>query len=129
MTSTTLARPLALAWGAVALAAAALLPVAAALVASLPACPLRSATGWPCPACGSGRALAALGSGDLYAALAANPLAVAAAAGFGALGVVAALAELAGRPLREPRELAAWARFAIPLALLADWLYLAGAGR
>ena len=129
MSPRPLSRPLALAWGTVAVAGALLLPGLAGLAGRLPSCPLRAATGWPCPSCGSGRAVVALAHGDLLAALAANPLLVAAGVAFLGLGLVAALAELRGRPLSEPRELPRWARLALPAALVADWLYLLGAGR
>lgn len=124
MTRRPLSRQLAVAWGAVALALVALVPWLARQTARLPACPLRAATGWPCPGCGSGRALTALAHGELAAALAWNPLAVVALVAFGAAGVAALAAELAGRPLAEPRELPGWARVALPLSLVADWLYL-----
>ena len=129
MSARRFARPLALGWAAIALGGAALLPVLADVAGRLPRCPLRAATGWPCPTCGSGRALAALASGELGAALAANPLVVAVGFAFVGLGVAAGLAELGGRPLAEPRELPRWARLALPAALVANWLYLVGAGR
>lgn len=125
MTARPLSRQLAFAWGAVAMAGAALLPWIGSLPARLPACPLRVATGWPCPGCGSGRAMAALARGDLAVALGWNPLAVAGLVAFGVAGLVAAVAELAGRPLAEPRQLPGWARVALPAAIAADWLYLA----
>jgi hypothetical protein len=129
LTAQPLPRQFALAWGAVALAGAALVPWLGPRTAALPACPLHVATGWPCPACGSGRALAALADGDLAGALGWNPLAVAAFVAFGAAGVLALAAELAGRPLREPRTLPGWMRVALPLAVVADWLYLTWALR
>jgi len=120
-----LARQLALAWGAAVVAGAALLPRLGRHVELLPACPLRAATGWPCPACGSGRAVAALAGGDWLAAFAWNPLAILALALFAAAGLAAAAGELAGRPLGEPRELPGWARLGLPAVIAADWLYLA----
>lgn len=125
MTARPLSRQLALAWGAVTLAGAALAPWLGRQIDRLPGCPFHAVTGWPCPACGSGRALAALTHGELLAALAWNPLAVGAVAGFGCLGVAALAGELAGRPLREPRVLPGWARLAVPLALVVDWIYVA----
>jgi len=124
LTTRPLSRQLALGWGAAALAGAALVPWLGRRVDRLPACPLQAATGWPCPACGSGRALAALAHGELGVAFAWNPLAVAAFAAFALAGLAAAAGELAGRPLGEPRTLPAWARVTLPLALAADWLYL-----
>ena len=123
-----LSRPLALAAAATALVAAALLPFAAPRLAALPACPLRAASGWPCPACGSGRALTALAAGQPLVALAANPLAVAGLVGLGLLGLAAGAAELAGRPLHEPRELSRPLRLALVALFAANWLYLVRRG-
>ncbi|HEU5182573.1 MAG TPA: DUF2752 domain-containing protein [Candidatus Polarisedimenticolia bacterium] len=58
-------------------------------------CPFRQITGWPCPTCGSTRALAALTQGRLIEALSFNPL-VAAVALF---LVAAAMVSLACRSL------------------------------
>ena len=46
-------RQLALLWGGVAAALVALSPLAARFAAYLPACPLKSLSGFPCPGCGS----------------------------------------------------------------------------
>ena len=127
--SPKLSRGVALGWLAAVGAALALAPFASFLVRHLPPCPLRAAVGIPCPACGSGRALAALTALDPLAALAWNPLAALGALGFATLGVAAAAGELGGRPLVEPRALGGRARAAIILALAANWLYLAWSGR
>jgi hypothetical protein len=124
-----LSRAVAFAWAAAALAGAILLPLAGHFAERLPACPWRAATGWPCASCGSGHALRALAAGDLGAALAANALIVAAALAFAGLGLAAGVAELRGRPLAEPRTMPGWARLALPAALAAQWLYLAGSVR
>lgn len=128
-----LSRPLSLLWGA----AAALVAVAGPLstarlgrgLATLPACPLRGLVGWPCPACGSGRALAALAAGGVFEAFAWNPLAALFVLGFVVGGLVAALAALAGRPLAEARALPVAARAGFVAALALDWIYLAWVGR
>jgi len=96
---------------------------------SLPACPLRAASGWPCPACGSGRALVALSAGRLATAFAWNPLATLFALAFVVGGFVAALAAIAGRDLAEPRELPVVVRLAFVALLGLDWIYLAWVGR
>jgi hypothetical protein len=46
----------------------------AAIAGLLPPCPTHALTGWHCPGCGTGRALAALTQGHVRAALVANPL-------------------------------------------------------
>ena len=131
MSPRRLSRQASLLWGAASLAAAPLAIWAgvARLERALPACPFRLATGWPCLACGSGRALAALSRGELGAALEANPLAVAGALLFGLGGLVAALAALAERPLDEPRALPGSVRVAVGALLVANWAYLVWAGR
>lgn len=129
MRATPLPRAVALGWGAAAAAALGLLPLLGPVLARLPACPLRAGAGVPCPACGSGRALLALAGGEPWAALAANPLAVLFGTGFVLAGLAAAAAELAGRPLVEPRALPLWLRAAFAAALAGNWLYLLGAGR
>lgn len=124
------ARPLARLWGAVALGALALAPFAAELAARLPACPVKRLAGWPCPACGSGRALVALAAFDPLAALISNPLAAVGAVLFLIGGLVAlALSFTRWRLPPEPRELPLAARWSVIAALLANWLYLVGAGR
>ena len=68
----------------------------------LPPCPFRLATGFLCPACGTGRALHALLHGELGRALRLNPLAVAALPFL--LAALAAKAVRPGEPLpRVPR--------------------------
>lgn len=131
MSPRRLSRQASLLWGVASLAAAlvATWPGFALVTRELPDCPLRRLTGWPCLACGSGRALAALARGELGAALAANPLAVAGLLAFAVGGVVAALAALARRPLAEPLAPTAAARVAAGALLLANWAYLVWAGR
>jgi len=107
----------------------ALSPLAPALARGLSACPVRVLAGWPCPACGATRAALALARLDFAAAFAWNPLA---AAGWLLLvggGLAAALASFVGRLPPEPRTLPAASRWGFVLALVANWLYLVGAGR
>ena len=126
---TPLSRSLALAWGSVVVLALALTPWARLWARDLPACPFHALSGLPCPACGSARALLALAALDPLAALRWNPLAALAATLFGTGGLVAALGELGGRPLREPRSLPPVWRIAVVAALVVNWAYLLWARR
>lgn len=126
-------RQLAILWGGVALACAAglallprLFPEALATVAAgLPACPVESFLGLPCPTCGATRATLALADLDLAAALAWNPLVALAWLG-SILGGVAALAlALLRRPLPSlPRRLSPATRWGVLLVVAANWIYL-----
>lgn len=126
-------RQLAILWGGVALACAAalvllprLLPEAlAAASAGLPACPVRSIAGLPCPTCGATRATLALADLDLAAALAWNPLVALAWLGF-TLGGIAALASVVlRRPLPAlPRRLSPAMRWSVLVVVAANWIYL-----
>lgn len=120
-------------WGAAAVSAAALALAApgvlARAAAALPPCPVKSLSGVPCPACGSGRASLALLGLDLPAALAANPLFTAAAVAFVVGGLVALGLALAGRGVREPRAFSLPARAAVVLAVAANWAWLFLDGR
>jgi hypothetical protein len=90
------------------LAAGAALPFAPDHV-GLP-CPLRTATGIPCPLCGMTTSVEAMVRFDLHGALAANPA--------GPVAVVVAVALLLLRPRAVRLPLAA-----VPVALLALWLF------
>lgn len=107
----------------------ALAPWAGALAGALPACPVKSLTGWPCPSCGATRAALALTRFDLGAACAANPLAAAGLVLLVAGGLVALPLAWAGRLPAEPRTLPASVRGALLAAVAANWLYLVWAGR
>ena len=124
---------LGLLWGAAAVSAVALALAAPGFVAraavSLPPCPFKALTGLPCPACGSGRATAALAGLDLPAALAWNPLFTLAATAFVGGGLVALGLALAGRGVREPRTLPLAARAGLVLAVVAGWAWLVVDGR
>lgn len=119
-------RQLAALWGGAALALLALAPFGARLAAALPACPVQTLAGFPCPGCGTTRAALALAAGDPAAAFAANPLAalgwvVAVGGGLAALALLVArrpLPALPGWPAR-------W-RWPLAAALVADWAYLLG---
>ncbi len=118
-------RQVALLWGVVAASAVALRPFWLALAPFMPACPLRTFTGIPCPTCGTTHAAVALMHGHLRAAFAANPLATAAGIAFVVGGAVAPAWVLLRLPVPQvPAPLPRWARAAIVGILLAGWAYL-----
>jgi hypothetical protein len=106
-----------------------LAPFAGRLARSLPACPVRALTGWPCPTCGATRAALALADLDLGAAFVWNPLAAAALLLLVAGGLLAASLAALGRLPAEPKTLPFAARWAVAAALAANWVYLIWAGR
>lgn len=123
------ARQLGLIWGAVAVALVLASPLGAGWAAGLPACPIQTLAGLPCPGCGTTRSALALGRLDVAAALAASPLATLAWIGLVVGGVVAGAAALLGRPFREP----SWdwplsARLGVCVVIAVNWLYLLWAG-
>lgn len=98
----------------------------------LPGCLFHALTGWPCPGCGSTRALLAAAHGDLGGALRWNPLAVAALVGALLYNVYAGAVLLLKLPrlrfaVRSPKAAAALRVFAAAL-ILVNWLYLFRAG-
>lgn len=127
--ATTEERQLAWLWAAAAAASVLLWQFWLLLAPLMPACPLRTLTGVPCPTCGSTRAGLALLHGDLPNALRLNPLATVAAVAFllgGALvpvwvGLVQRVPDL---PSRWPPGL----RIAVLAAIVANWLWLLIAG-
>lgn len=125
-------RQLGLFWGLVAAALVALSPLASRFAAGLPSCPLKAATGWPCPGCGTTRAALALADLDLLAALAVSPLATAGWALLVGGGLVAGGLALAGLeppapPGWTPRRLLAF-RIAAVAAIAGNWIYLVVTG-
>jgi Protein of unknown function (DUF2752) len=117
-------RRLSLTWGALALTAVLLAPLATDLAPRLPGCLFRELTGLPCPTCGTTRAALALARLDLSGAIAFNPLATLGALVFVLGGAAAAVASLAGRPLREPPLSGPVLRSAAVLALAANWAWI-----
>lgn len=119
------ARQLALLWGVAAASTAALRPLWLALAPVLPACPMRTFTGIPCPTCGTTRAAVALLHGDLATALHANPLAALAGVGFVVGGLVALAWAWARGPLPALPTRLPWSVRAAVLALLvANWAWV-----
>ena len=107
----------------------ALSPMAQRLAQTLPACPVRAVVDLPCPTCGSTRAALALSRLDVAAAISASPLATVAWAGLVGGGLITGLLAVWGRPLREPEWIqSAPVRWALVLAVLANWIYLVGVG-
>ena len=122
-------RQVGLFWGAAALSALILSPLASGAAAGLPPCFFHRVTGFPCLTCGGTRAALALLSVDFAGAFHANPLVAIALVLFAGGGVVAGALSLAGRGLREPERLPGWARPAALLGLAANWLWLIVDGR
>lgn len=124
---------LGLLWGAAAVGAVALAVSmrgsAAKVLALLPPCPFKAVTGLPCPACGSGRASAALAAFDLPSAFASNPLFALGALVFFVGGLFAAAFALSGRGVPEPRMLPVPVRAAVVAGVAANWLWLLLDGR
>ena len=94
-------------------------------------CVFKAVSGWPCPTCGTTRALGRLVAGDVAGAFAMNPLAV-----LVALAVLLwGLADLVLMARRRALEvelgggLVPFARAAVLGLLAGNWLYLVASGR
>jgi len=108
---------------ALALLAAAVVPLDSPLLAAF-ACPLRSATSWPCLGCGCTHAFQFAVRGRVFLALRANPLGTLLA--FAALiHVIWTALRLAGLPWAPKIELTVQVRLACAVALAANWLFVA----
>jgi hypothetical protein len=116
-------------WAVSAGSALALSPVWHAAAALLPACPWHALTGWPCPGCGTTRALTHLLHADPLGALRFNPLAAGAAAAFLAGGIAAPVWLFCGgqAPCLPTRVGPARAAF-VALGVLANWAWLCASG-
>ena len=116
-------------WALCVVAALGLRPLWLAMVPFAPPCPWHAMTGWPCPGCGSTRAMVLLLHLDLPGALAMNPLATCAAAFFvaGGLAAPAWLALGGQRPLLPSRPKPALLALLVG-AVLANWAWLVATG-
>jgi len=93
-------------------------------------CTWKGVTGLPCAGCGGTRATSLLLVGDLGGALAMNPGAVFAALFASVLALYASVVLVFRlEPLRLPLLRGKMWRFAVLLALAANWIYLLVAGR
>ncbi|MEJ2085884.1 MAG: DUF2752 domain-containing protein [Acidobacteriota bacterium] len=122
-------RQLGLVWGSVALILVAFSPFATRILSVLPACPVKTFLGVPCPSCGAARSATALAELDLPLALATNPLL---AIGWMVLvsgGVWAGTRAVFGSGVSEPswRLSIGWRLAAIGVVTL-NWVYLIWAG-
>jgi hypothetical protein len=87
----------------------------------LPACPLRTITGVPCPGCGVTRLADAVAHGRVGEALGADPLGVALLAAVATLAVVAVIARARGASL--PARVGSWPVVGVLAALVGlRWL-------
>jgi Protein of unknown function (DUF2752) len=109
------------------LASAALLPLEGPPLALL-ACPFRAATGLPCPGCGFTRAFHFAVRGRFAEAVAFNPLGTLVALACGIHAIWTAL-RLAGLPYAPRLEDARGARWALAIALVANWIFVLLQGR
>jgi Protein of unknown function (DUF2752) len=126
-------RQIAVLWGVVAMLCLAMAPLASLAApiaeAKVFSCPVKVATGLPCPTCGGTRATLALARLSPREALAANP---AVTLGWLAVvlgGLVAMPLAFTGRPLPTlPRRLPVSVRLAAVALVVANWVYLYKAG-
>jgi len=116
-------------WSVCAVLAIVFRPVWIAGAAFLPRCPWHAFTGWPCPGCGTTRAIVHLFHADPVGALAHNPLAASGAMAFIAGGLVAPLWLACGgrAPVIAAPHAPRW-RAAAALIVVANWAWLAFAG-
>ena len=95
----------------------------------LPACPLRTLIGVPCPTCGSTRAGLALIRGDIPGALYLNPLATVAGLAFLLGGVAAPVWLGLGRKVPDlPSRWPLGLRIAVLAAIVGNWIWLLASG-
>ena len=95
----------------------------------LPRCPWHAVTGWPCPGCGSTRAIVHLLNGDALGALAHNPLVASGALLFVLGGLIApAWLLCGGRAVSIGAGPGRRVRAAAAAVVLANWAWLAFAG-
>jgi hypothetical protein len=120
-----------LGWAVAALAGLSALVIGAGIVLQwrlpVPPCTFKTITGWPCPTCGSTRALAALGSFDFTRAAQLNPLMTLLFLGLLGWSGIALWEVIARRRIlsRIRFEFAAWKIILFVLAaLMLNWIYV-----
>ena len=116
-------------WAVCAGLAVLLRPIWIAAAGALPPCVWRASTGWPCPGCGSTRAILRLLQTDFPGAVALNPLAACGAVLFVAGGFAAPVWLAFGglRPHVSPTHRPGWIA-ACAAAFLANWGWLYASG-
>jgi hypothetical protein len=122
-------RQVAALWAVCAGLALLLRPLWLASAGFAPPCLWHAWTGWPCPGCGTTRALVRLLHADPAGALALNPLAAGAAVAFVAGGLVAPVWLACGGPALRiaSRPRPAWIA-ALAVVFLANWAWLCASG-
>jgi hypothetical protein len=125
------APPLGAIFGGIGLAVAAVVGLVGLDRLPIAFCVFKGLTGWPCPTCGSTRAVGRLFGFDLAEALAMNPLTTVVAVVIAAWAVADLVLLPRRRSLRVGFSPAAarWLRVAALLAFLSNWVYLLVAGR
>ena len=104
-------------------------PLFVAVAVAMPPCVWRAVTGWPCPGCGTTRAIVRLLHADPAGAIAMNPLAAGAAIVFVAGGFAAPVWLACGgqRPFAAERARPAWIA-GVALTVAANWAWLVVSG-
>jgi hypothetical protein len=122
-------RQVAALWAICAGLTVALRPLWIAAAGFLPPCLWHATTGWPCPGCGTTRAVLHLLHANPSGAFASNPLAACTAVAFVAGGFVAPVWLACGgrRPYVAARARPAWIA-ALFAAVVANWSWLAVSG-
>ena len=114
-------------WALAAGGAIAIAPLAPLFTPWLPACPLHTMTGIPCPTCGATRAALSLARGEWLAALTVNPLAAVGVPAAVLGGLLAPAWVVIGAPV--PMAISSGrARLVLITALGANWIYLIARG-
>jgi hypothetical protein len=122
-------RQIAALWATCAISFLVLRPLWDAYAAILPRCLWHARTGWPCPGCGTTRAVLALLHARPWAAFASNPLAAGGVLLFVVVGIAAPLWLAAGGllPVVESRPRPLWIAGGA-VVMIANWAWLCASG-